>query len=184
VTGIEAQERPRPPPASDIVAKGENAVPPEPLTNLLQADPPGPAHSLPGVWTSVVPWAAQVVVALVLAQTLFFKFTYAPETQVIFANRGGRPVATAIGIVELVCVILLLVPRTAAIGAALSLLVISGAIVTHLTSLGIQVVDPATGEGDGGLLFGMAVVVALSSAVVLVVRWRQLPYLGHLFPPA
>jgi hypothetical protein len=182
VTGIEALERSRPPPASDIVAKGENAVPPELLTNLLQADPPGPAHSSPGIWTRVVPWAAQVVVALVLAQTLFFKFTYAPETQVIFANRGGRAAATAVGVVELVCVILLLVPRSAAIGAVLSLLVISGAIVTHLTSLGIQVVDPATGEGDGGLLFGLAVLVAGGSAVVLGFRWRQLPFVGHLFP--
>jgi hypothetical protein len=130
----------------------------------------------------VVPCAAQVVVALILAQTLFFKFTYAPETQVIFADRGGRPAATALGVVELLCVILLLVPRTAAIGAALSLLVISGAIFTHLTSLGIQVVDPATGEGDSGLLFGLALVVALGSAVVLGFRWRQLPYLGRLFP--
>src|SRR5262249_52657882 len=73
----------------------------------------------------VVPWAAQVVVAVVLAQTLFFKFTYAPETQVIFGDRGGRPAATAVGVLELVCVVLLLVPLTAALGAALALLVIS-----------------------------------------------------------
>jgi hypothetical protein len=101
---------------------------------------------------------------------------------VIFANRGGRPVATAIRIVELLCVILLLVARTSAIGAALSLLVISGAVFTHLTSLGIQVVDPATGERDGGLLFGLAVLVAIGSAVILAFRWRHLPFVGHLFP--
>jgi uncharacterized membrane protein YphA (DoxX/SURF4 family) len=130
----------------------------------------------------VVPWAAQVAVALILAQTLFFKFTYAPETQVIFASRGGRPAATAVGVVELFAVILLLLPRTAAIGAALALFVISGAIFTHLTSLGIQVVDPATGEGDGGLLFGLALLVAIGSAVVLAFRWRQLPFVGHLSP--
>jgi uncharacterized membrane protein YphA (DoxX/SURF4 family) len=153
---------------------------PEPLTVPLQAEPPSIVQSSPGVWTRVIPWAAQVVVALILAQTLFFKFTYAPETQVIFASRGGRPAATAVGIAELLCVILLLVPRTAAIGAALSLLMISGAIFTHLTSLGIQVVDPATGEGDGGLLFGLAVVVAVGSAVVLAFRWRQLPLVGRL----
>jgi hypothetical protein len=130
----------------------------------------------------VIPWAAQVVVALILAQTLYFKFTYAPETQAIFARRGGRPAATALGVVELLCVILLLLPRTAALGAALSLLVISGAIFTHLTSLGIQVVDPATGEGDGGLLFGLALAVAVGSLVILGYRWRQLPFLGRLFP--
>jgi hypothetical protein len=54
--------------------------------------------------------------------------------------------------------------------------VISGAIFTHLTSLGVQVVDPATGEGDGGLLFALAVLVALGSVVVLAFRWQELPF--------
>jgi uncharacterized membrane protein YphA (DoxX/SURF4 family) len=130
----------------------------------------------------LVPWLFQGMAALILAQTLFFKFTYAPETQVIFAERGGYPAAVAVGILELVCVVLLLIPRTAALGAVLSLFVISGAIFTHLTSLGIQVTDPATGEGDGGLLFGLAVLVAVGSVVVLAFRWRQLPGLGRLFP--
>jgi uncharacterized membrane protein YphA (DoxX/SURF4 family) len=125
-------------------------------------------------------WVAQVIVALILAQTLFFKFTYAPETQVIFADRGGRLAATAVGLVELLCVFLLLVPRSAAIGAALSLLVISGAIFTHLTSLGVSVpVAPGSGEKDGGLLFGLAVLVAVGSFSVLVFRWRQLPYVAR-----
>jgi hypothetical protein len=117
---------------------------------------------------------------VILAQTLCFKFTYAPETQVIFADRGGRPAATVVGIVELLCVILLLVPRTAAIGAGLALVVISAALFTHLTSLGIQIVDPATGEGDGGLLFGLALAVAAGSLVVLFCRWRELPFIGRL----
>ena len=155
----------------------------EQVTNLLQVTSSGSPPSSPSVWTRVVPWVAQIVVALILAQTLFFKFTYAPETQVIFANRGGRPAATAVGIVELLCVLLLLIPRTAALGAALALLVINGALFTHLTSLGIQVVDPATGEGDGGLLFGLALLVAFGSAVVLVFRWHQLPYLSRFFLP-
>lgn len=129
-------------------------------------------------WLSgLVLWAAQIGVALILAQTLFFKFTYAAETAVIFADRGGRPAATAVGVVELLCVVLLLIPRTAVFGAALSLAVIGGAIFTHLTSLGIQIVDPQTGEGDGGLLFGLAIAVALGSLVVLAYRWRELPLL-------
>src|SRR5581483_10578410 len=133
-----------------------------------------------GTAARIVPWVAQLGVAAVLAQTLFFKFTYAPETQIIFAERGGRPAATLVGLVELVCVILLLIPRTAALGAALALLTISGAIFTHLTSLGIAVTDPTTGEGDGGLLFGLAVAVAVGSVVVLAHRWRQLPLVGRL----
>lgn len=150
-------------------------MPLEPVGEMLATTASSPSPSMLGIGTRVVLWVAQIGVAAILAQTLFFKFTYARETQLIFADRGGRPAATAIGFVELLCVILLLVPRTAAIGAALSLLVISGAIFTHLTSLGIQVVDPATGEGDGGLLFLLAVLVALGSAVVLTLRWQQLP---------
>ena len=131
------------------------------------------------LWPAAVSWGAQLGVAAILAQTLYFKFTYAPETQVIFADRGGRPAATAVGIVELVCVALLLIPRTAAVGAVLSLLVIGGALFTHLTSLGIAIKDPATGESDGGLLFGLAVAVAVGSLVVLALRWRQLPFVGR-----
>jgi hypothetical protein len=130
-------------------------------------------------WPAVlIPWAAQVAVAGILAQTLFFKFTYAPESQVIFHDRGGRPAATLVGIVELVCVVLLLIPRTAALGALLSLLVIGGALYTHLTSLGIAVTDPASGESDGGLLFGLAVAVAAGALVVLAFRRHQLPWVG------
>ena len=126
-----------------------------------------------------MPWAAQVVVAVILAQTLFFKFTYAAETRYIFESRGGRPAATLVGLAELACVLLLLVPRTAAVGAALALGVIGGALFTHLTALGVEVKNPDTGEGDGGLLFGLAVAVAVGSLVVLAFRWRQLPFVGR-----
>lgn len=133
-----------------------------------------------GWWLTVIPWAAQILVALILLQTLYFKFTYAPETQVIFGPRGGRPAATMVGMVELLCVVLLLMPRTAAIGALLTLFVIGGAIMTHLTSLGIQIIDPTTGENDGGLLFGLAIAVAAGSLIVLAFRWRQLPFMSRL----
>jgi hypothetical protein len=71
--------------------------------------------------------------------------------------------------------LLLLIRSLASVGAVLSLAVISGAIFTHLTSLGIQIRDPGTGETDGGLLFGLALTVAAGSIVVLVFRWRELP---------
>ena len=127
-----------------------------------------------GLWAKAVPWGARIAVAAILLQTLYFKFTYSPETRVIFGPRGGRPAATAVGLAELLCVILLLVPRTAGHGAVLTLLVIGGAIFTHLTSLGIRVIDPETGEGDGGLLFGLALAVAAGSLVVLAFRVREL----------
>lgn len=125
-------------------------------------------------------WAAQVVVAGILVQTLYFKFTYAPETAYIFEPRGGRPAATLVGVLELVAAVLLLWPGRAALGAALALVLIGGAIFTHLTALGIEVKNPETGEGDGGLLFALAVVVAAGSAFVLAVRWRELPLVSAL----
>jgi uncharacterized membrane protein YphA (DoxX/SURF4 family) len=141
------------------------SVSPSPQIDLAPIQPPRKR-----LLARIVPWIAQCGVAAILAQTLFFKFTYAPETQQIFANWGGRPIATLVGILELIAAILLLVPRTAAYGASLALLIISGAIFTHLTSLGIEV------NGDGGFLFGLALAVAFGSLVVLAFRWRQLPF--------
>jgi putative oxidoreductase len=72
----------------------------------------------------------------------------------------------------LIAAILLLVPGYAAFGALLSIGVISGAIVSHLTKLGIEV------KGDGGLLFGLAVAVFVCSAIVLLIRRGELPIVG------
>jgi hypothetical protein len=118
-------------------------------------------------------WALQIVVALILFQTLFFKFTAAEESVYIFRTLGMEPWGRiGSGVAELVAVVLLLHPRTAAIGAVLSLGVISGAIVSHLTKLGIVV------KGDGGLLFGLAVAVFVGSAAILVIRRTQVPIVG------
>jgi hypothetical protein len=129
----------------------------------------------------VASWACQLVAAAILAQTLFFKLTYAPETRIIFARLGGRPAATLAAVMELACVVLLLLPRTAILGALLSLGVIAGAIGTHVFVIGVQVVDPATGRGDGGLLFGLAVAVAVLSLVVLALRRQELVALLRRF---
>jgi hypothetical protein len=126
-------------------------------------------------------WVAQVAVAVILLQTLFFKFTYAPETAYIFEGRGGRPAATVVGLLELLAAVLLFVPGRAAVGAGLAFGLIGGALFTHLTALGIEVKNPETGEGDGGLLFGLAVAVAVGSLVVLAVRRRELPLVGGWF---
>lgn len=118
-------------------------------------------------------WALQVIVALILFQTLFFKFTAAEESVYIFRTLGMEPWGRiGSGVAELVAVVLLLHPRTAALGAVLSLGVISGAIFSHLTSLGIVV------KNDGGLLFALAVAVFVGSAAILFIRRAQLPVVG------
>jgi len=86
-----------------------------------------------------------------------------------------------VALMELACVVLLLLPRTAILGALLSLGVIAGAIGTHLFVIGIEVADPATGQGDGGLLFGLAVAVALLSLVILALRRPEVAALVRRF---
>ncbi|MGE0143834.1 MAG: DoxX family protein [Planctomycetota bacterium] len=118
--------------------------------------------------TDKIAWFLRVPVALILLQTLFFKFTGAPESVYIFETVGMEPFGRyASGVAELVAAVLLLVPsaRFAALGALLALGVIAGAIFFHLTKLGIEV------AGDGGLLFGMAIFVFLG-AVILLVLYR------------
>ena len=89
----------------------------------------------------------------------------------------GR-IATAIA--ELVCVVLLLVPKTSVLGAIGSVGVISGAIMAHLTKLGVSIDPVALGNEnlaplEGPSLFIMAVVVFISSLVIIAIRRTQIP---------
>lgn len=114
---------------------------------------------------ALISWVAQTIVAGILLQTLYFKFTGAPESIYIFKTVGMEPVGRyGSGIAELVAALLLLSPRRAWYGALVALGVISGAIFFHLTRLGIEV------QGDGGLLFGLALVVFAGSLLVLGLR--------------
>ena len=79
-----------------------------------------------------------------------------------------------VGIMELLAVILLLIPRTVAYGALLALGTIGGAIVSHLAWLGFVIVDPSTGQGDGGLLFVLALLVALGSSILVLIHRKTL----------
>jgi uncharacterized membrane protein YphA (DoxX/SURF4 family) len=79
----------------------------------------------------IISWALQIIVALILFQTLFFKFTGAEESKYIFSTLGLEPYGRiGSGIAELIAVILLLIPATVTLGAILSVGVISGAIFT------------------------------------------------------
>jgi hypothetical protein len=115
----------------------------------------------------------QVVVAVILLQTLFFKFTAAAESVYIFSTLGAEPWGRiGSGVVELIAAILLLVPSTITVGAGLALAVIVGAIASHLTILGIDV------QGDGGLLFCRALTGVVASAAILVIRRGEIPVIG------
>jgi uncharacterized membrane protein YphA (DoxX/SURF4 family) len=125
---------------------------------------------------TTVSWVLQLVVAGILLQTLFFKFTGAEESVYIFSRLGAEPWGRiGSGVVELVASLLLLVPSTAPMGAVVALGVMAGAILSHLTVLGIAV------KGDGGLLFALALVAFVGSAVVLTIRRAAIPLVGRYF---
>ncbi|MBX7057676.1 MAG: DoxX family protein [Leptospirales bacterium] len=122
-------------------------------------------------------WIAQIVVALILVQTLFFKFTAAPESVYIFTTLGAEPWGRiGSGIMELVAAILLVIPRSAASGAVLSAGAMFGALAAHLGPLGVVVQD------DGGLLFALAMTALLLSASILWLRRKEIPLIGSRLP--
>lgn len=125
---------------------------------------------------AILSWALQLLVAGILLQTLFFKFTGAEESVYIFTMVHAEPWGRiGSGIVELIAAALLLSPPTVALGAVLTLGTMTGAILSHLFVLGISVKD------DGGLLFALAVTAFAGSAVVLALRRTGLPVVGRYF---
>lgn len=125
---------------------------------------------------NIVSWTLRLVVAAILLQTLYFKFTGAPESRYIFQALGAEPWGRiASGVLELIAGVLLLIPSTAGLGAVLALGLISGAIAAHLTKLGIEV------QGDGGLLFYLALAVFVGSLAIAWIHRRQIPVVGAWF---
>ncbi|MBL8293034.1 MAG: hypothetical protein JNN08_14405 [Bryobacterales bacterium] len=116
-------------------------------------------------------WVLRCIAAAILLQTLYFKFSGAPESVYIFSTLGLEPWGRiGSGVAELTASALLLMPRTAVHGGLLSLGVITGAVLSHLTKLGITL--PAV--GDQGELFALAIIVLLCSATVVVMHRREL----------
>ena len=127
---------------------------------------------------AILSWILQVIAAVILLQTLFFKFTGAQESVYIFTALGIEPWGRiGSGVVELLASVLLLIPTTVTLGALLALGTISVAILSHLTKLGIAI--PAV--NDRGELFALALVVFVCSLAVLVIRRQQIPIVGHSF---
>ena len=124
----------------------------------------------------VISWLLAILTALILLQTLFFKFSAAAESVYIFSTLFGKYEAImriGSGVAEGIAALLLLIPKTRAMGACLSLGVISGAVLSHLFKLGISV------QNDGGLLFYLALLVFVSSATLLYLHKKELPFIGH-----
>ncbi|MFZ4405364.1 MAG: DoxX family protein [Pseudobdellovibrionaceae bacterium] len=111
----------------------------------------------------------RILSAAILLQTLFFKFSAAPESVWIFTQLHAEPFGRWFaGASELVAAALLLIPATQGLGALASVGIMTGAILSHLFVLGINV------QEDGGLLFGLALTVLLSGLILTWLNRQQL----------
>lgn len=116
----------------------------------------------------ILSWLLRLVAAIILLQTLFFKFTAHPQSVELFTALGVEPWGRiGTGVIELIAGILLLAPSTIFFGALLGLGLMSGAIFSHLTVIGIE------SHGDGGLLFTLALIVFASSVALVVMYMEQ-----------
>jgi len=123
----------------------------------------------------ILSWTLRIIAAIILLQTLYFKFSAHPDSVEIFTTVGMEPHGRiGSGIVELIAAILLLLPATAGIGACIGLGVIGGAIFFHLTSLGIVV----NGSSD---LFFLAVVVAFCCLITAILHRNEIPLIKNWF---
>ena len=126
------------------------------------------------VTIAVLSCVLRIAAAIILLQTLFFKFTGAPESVYIFTKVGAEPWGRiGSGVVELIAAILILTPRFTWLGSLLAIGVMAGAILSHVTVLGIEV------RSDKGLLFALALIVFVCSTVNLLLHRTEIPVIGR-----
>lgn len=115
----------------------------------------------------------RLLVAIILLQTLRYKFLAHPDSVYIFSTLGLEPYGRiGIGVMELIASILILVKRTTWAGALLAVGLMAGAIFSHLTQLGIEV------KNDGGTLFYMAVGTWFLSLIILWSERKKIPFIN------
>jgi putative oxidoreductase len=117
---------------------------------------------------NIFSWLLRIAAAIILLSTLYFKFSGHPESVELFTKLGAEPWGRiGTGIIELFTSILLLLPSTVFIGALLGTGLMAGAILSHLTVIGIE------SKGDGGQLFMLAIAVMISCIIILILHREQ-----------
>lgn len=117
------------------------------------------------------------LIVCIIGQTLYFKFTGSEESRYIFTILAMEPWGRiGLAILETICIVLIIIPKYVWLGALLAFNLMLGAILSHLVFLGIVV------QGDGGLLFSLAVLVFFLSISLLYIERKKIPYIKDSFP--
>jgi hypothetical protein len=123
----------------------------------------------------VVSWICQLIAAGIMIETLFFKFTAAPESVYIFRKMGTEPWwRWGQGIWELLASICLLVLPLRWLGGILTTGAMLAAILSHMTWLGYSI------QGDHGLLFCMALITFTCGFTVMILHRHSIPWITPL----
>lgn len=113
--------------------------------------------------------------ALIMLQTLYYKFTGSEESVYIFSRMGVEPWGRyGTGVLELVASACLLYPSLIWLGAGMGITLMCGAVVSHVMVLGIEV------QGDGGYLFCLACITLLLCVVTLWYYKKDVPWVHKL----
>lgn len=117
---------------------------------------------------NIFSWLLRIAAAIILLQTLYFKFSGHPESVELFTKLGAEPWGRiGTGIIELFTSLMLLLPPTVFIGALLGTGLMAGAVLSHLTVIGIE------SKGDGGQLFMLAIAVMISCIIIFILHKEQ-----------
>jgi len=122
---------------------------------------------------NTISWIAHIIIVIILTPPTFFKLTGDAMPVVMFEQLSIEPFGRiGVGIIELLAVMLLLIPRTKAIGALLALGNLAGAVIAHLTILGIEI-------GGDASLFGIAIAGFTVSLFLVFFYKDALPIIGN-----
>jgi len=119
-------------------------------------------------YTNLLIWIVRLLAAVIMLQTLYFKFTAHPQSVKLFTELGMEPWGRiGTGIFELIASVLILYPRTTGYGALLGMGLMAGALFFHLTKLGI------VWDGDA-VLFIYALTAFLCCGILVLFYRKQL----------
>lgn len=121
------------------------------------------------------PLVLKLIAAIIMLQTLFYKFGGAQESVELFtkiADENEALMRIGTGALELIASILLFIPKKTWLGALLTVGLMGGAIFSHLTKLGIE------HNNDGGVLFYAALITFIAGAILLIQNKNDIPFIG------